>query len=810
MDLTFLSGRIPLTKTITYNSRDDVYTTAPYPMIARVSSHIEAVSSLHDFAHVLRAHAAKGHCLLKGHLDQALVNASRAGHSIESEHEWVVFDFDKVNCAPTHEGALAAINKYLPLACQQADAIIQLSASCYHPRTTQLSAHVFMQLETPASSQQLKDWLEWINFNSPLKNELKLTDSQMGMHFPLDRTVASGSKLIYIAPPKLVGFKVDTTDSIRFIRGKTRTVTVQSFTPVSGDTIRDQINTLRRASGLEPREYRTIMNKGQEFLVGSEECVVHDIQKSGDTYLRFNLNGGDSLAYFVNLREPHVIGNFKGEPFLYTKEATPQFYKVLTKAAQALPMQPKTGDTVEPLAFYATNRGSAVYIGYYDRATDELRLDPSTETAAKSWMMSFGAPPTGLLPHLDVTFDMSSEIRYEPGYPIVNLFRQTDLMKQYANPGVPRDAILEKFEERCPVTYMTMMSFTGDSREAVRYLVNWLAHIFQTRSRADTAWIWHGTQGTGKGMFINNVIVPLFGEAVVRQVLYSLIDTKFNAFMEGALIVVVDEASLSSSVDRDDLMSKLKNWITEPTIQVIEKNKTERKVVNTANLIFNSNSVKPVVIEDGDRRFNVGEHQGKRLIFTPNQFAILTTGEELPSFAQLLGLWSVDENMLLQPYAGSAKDRMYEATHTLVERIAKAIQQGETDFFLEARPTDLQLRMDTNGRPLPMKEYDMLLRAMIDGTLNVLKKEDLYVLFRVVVGNNDRIFPENNAEQRRVLHKLGLGIDRSTTHRDRRNGNKPVAGWKMPIDWKKDSSVLTLAEEVLPPRPTGNVLSMRS
>lgn len=811
MDLTFLSGRIPLTKTITYNSRDDVYTTAPYPMIARVSSHVETVSSLHDFAHVLRAHAAKGHCLLKGHLDQALENASRAGHSIETEHEWVVFDFDKVNCAPTHDGALAAITKYLPRECHQADAIVQLSASCYHPRTTQLSAHVFMLLEKPHSSQQLKEWLEWINFNSALKDELKLTDSQMGMHFPLDRTVASGSKLIYVAPPKLVGFKADTTDSIKVIRGKVRSVAIPPFTPVSGDTVRDRINALRRASGLEPREYRTVMNKGQEFLVGSEECVVHDIQKSGDTYLRLNLNGGDSLAYFVNLREPHVIGNFKGEPFLYTKEAAPQFYKVLTKAAQALPMQPKTGDTVEPMAFYATNRGSAVYIGYYDRATDELRLDPSSETAAKSWMMSFGVPPTGLLPHLDVTFDMSSEIRYEPGYPIVNLYRQTDFMKQYSTPpGGVRDAVIKNFAERCPVLYMTMLSITGGSPEAVRYLVNWLAHIFQTRSRTDTAWIWHGTQGTGKGMFVNNVIIPLFGESVVRQVLYSLIDTKFNSFMEGALILVVDEASLSSSMDRDDLMSKLKNWITEPTIQVIEKNKTERKVRNTANIIFNSNSVKPVVIEDGDRRFNVGEHQGVRLIYTPNQFAVLTTGEELPAFAELLGRWSVDEEMLLQPYAGSAKDRMYEATHTLVERIAKAIQQGETDFFLEARPADLQLRMDTHGRPLPMKEYDALMHAMIDGTLNVLKREDFYVLFRVVIGNNDRLFPENNAEQRRILHKLGLGIDRSTTHRSRRDNNKPIAGYKVPVGWKNDPGILALAEEVLPPKPTGNVFNLRS
>lgn len=795
MDLTFLSARVPLTKTISFNPRDDAYTVTPYPMVSRVTSHLETAASLQEFAALLRKHGELGHCLLKGSVDMPLENMSRAGHAVEADHEWVVFDFDKVDCAPTFEGAVAAVTKYLPRECAQADMVVQLSASCFHPKATRLSAHVFMQLETPASTQTLKEWFEWINFNSPLAKEMSLTDSQLGLHFPLDRTVGSPSRLIYIAPPRLVGFARD-TDSIRFVKGKTRTVKIAPFTPISSDVVRDKINALRRAAGLPEREYRTVMTKGREFLLNSEECVVHDIQKSGEMYLRFNLNGGDSMAYYVNLREPHVIGNFKGEPFLYTREAAPDFFKRLVKAAQAMPAQAKNGETVEPLAFYATNRGSGVYIGYYDRATDVLRLDPSTESAAKSWLLSFGVPPMGPLPHMDMVFDMQSDIRYEPGYPIVNLYRQTDFMKEYANPEEERTLdSLGVFEKDCPVLYKTMLSITGNSPTAVEYLVNWLAHVFQTRTRTNTAWIWHGTQGTGKGMFINNVIVPLFGESLVRQVLYSLIDTKFNAFMDGALILVVDEAALSSSIDREDLMSKLKNWITEPTIQVIEKNKTERKVENNANIIFCTNSSKPVVIESGDRRLNVGEHQPNRLIYTPNEFAILTTGEELPKFAQYLGLWVVNQDMLLKPYEGQAKDRMFEATHTLVERIAKAIHTGETDFFLESRPSDLQVRID-HTRMLPLKEYDQLLKHMLDNTLNVLKREDMYVLFRVVVGTNDRMFPENSAEQRRVYHKLGLIIDRSTTVRDKRTG-RPTTGFKLTCDWQRSEHTSLLAAEVL-------------
>lgn len=795
MDLVFLSARIPLTKSISYNARDDSYTTAPYPMVSRVTSHHEQAATFRQFETLLREHAAKGHCLLKGQLDQPLMNASRATHSIDTEQEWVVFDLDKVACAPTFEGALAAINKYLPLCCQNIDCIVQLSASCYNPRTAHLSCHVFMPLAKPVTTQVLKEWFEWINFNGVLTKELRLTDSQMGLHFPLDRTVAAASKLIYIAAPRLIGYTSPIREPIKFFKGKYTALTIPPFENIGGDRVRDKINELRRAGGLKEREYKTVNAHGHEFLVGAEECVVHDIQKSGDTYLRFNLNGGDSLAYFVNLREPHIVGNHKGEPYLYTREIAKDFFKTLTKAAQSLSLSPKSGDGIEPLAFYATNKGSVVHVGYYDRVNDELRLEASTETAAKSWMLSFGVPATGLLPHLDIEFDMTSEVRYEAGYPIVNLYRQTDFIKQYAEPDKPRlNENHHSFAQRCPVLLKTILSALGNSSEATNYFLNWLAYIFQTRQRSNTAWVWHGVQGTGKGMIINHIISPLFGENTVRQVLYSLVDTKFNAYMDGALFVFVDEASLSHSADREDLMSKLKNWITEPTIQVNEKHRTEKKVNNSANFIFASNSIKPVVIENNDRRFNVAEHQATRLIYTPNEYAVLASGEELPAFAEILGLWQVDEARLLTPFAGEAKDRMYEATHTLPERIARAIQEGDIAFFIDARPSDLQLRIDLMGKPLPILQYDQLIKAMIDGTLSVLKREDLYVLFRVVIGNNDRQFPDNNAEQRRMLNKLGLQAGRSEAHHDRRIG-KNSHGILAP-KWKRDEETLALAAEL--------------
>lgn len=808
MDFTFLSGRIPLTKTISYNARDDSYVTTPYPMISRVSSHETQAANLRELAKIMREEGRRGRCLLKGRLDQTLQDESRAGHSIEEDHEWVVFDFDKVDCEPSVDGAIAAVGKYLPPEAANTDCVVQLSSSCYDPRTTKLSAHVFMLLAKPMSSDELKSWLEWINFNGALRNEIRLTDSQMGLHFPLDRTVASASKLIYIAPPKLVGFEDIVGESIHFVAGKNRKIEVRGFTPMGSDQLRDKLNELRQRAGLPDRSYNLVHSKGQEILTNAEESVVHDLRKSGDSYIRFNLNGGDSLAYFINVREPHLIGNHKGEPYLYTREVAPDLFKTLTKASKALPQATiRTNETLEPLAFYATNRGSAVYIGSYDRATDELRVDQSTEHAAKSWMMSHGLPPT-TLPHMDLVTDMSSDIRYEPGYPIINLYQKTDLMKQFAQ----ADRVLfdtKDFREKCPVLWRTLISVHGNSAEAATYFINWLAAIFQERRLTKTAWVWHGNQGTGKGMLVENLLRPLLGESVVRQVNYTLINDKFNGFLDGALIINVDEADLSYSMDRSELRSKLYNWIAEPRVAIRDLRTKEYWVDNTANFIFTSNSSKPVQIEPGDRRFNVGERQDQRLIFTPNEYAILATGEELPEFARLLGLWSINERMLLHPYSGDAKQSMYEATHSLPERIARAIHEGDTGFFIESRPTPIQLQSDLIGKPLPIGPYDELLKAMVEGNLNVLRRDDLYVLFRVVIGHNERLFPDNNAEQKRTFQKLGLLFNRKESHRDKRNG-KVVNGIKSP-DWDASTEVMALYEQLITslPERRDNVIPMR-
>lgn len=795
MELTFLSGPVALTKTIAYNPHQGSYHVSAYPLVQKVTSYVEHVASIDDVAATVEKHAVRGHALLKGGLTKPLENESRAGFWRDDKHDWVVFDFDKVACAPTVEGALDAIKKYLPACCQNVDCLIQLSSSCYRPDTTLLSAHILMLLEAPQSSAAINHWIEWINFHSPMKDELSLTDSGMALHFPLDRSVNVPSKLIYVAPPRCVGFAAAVSEPFVIYDGEQRRMTMPSSERLPGNAIGDKINELRAAASLPERNYRTRTAHGVEIMVDAETCVIHDIKPSGEGYIRFNMNGGNSLAYYINLREPNLIGNHKGEPFLVTESVAPDLYKALVKTAKVVPSKALASCAIEPLAFYATNRGSQLYVGSYDRENDILRIDASTKDAAYSWLAGFGAPLKANFPHYDLVFDMTSELRFEDGYPMINLFRRTPLMKKYSGIAHTQDVdntLPDLCKAACPVTYRVISSAVGDSQEAVTYFLNWLGAIFQNHDRTNSAWVLSGVEGTGKGFITNYFMRHLFGDDVVTQQTFEHVNDKFNEFLEGKLIVSLNEAVMSKTIDRDKVMAKLRDWITEPQIVIRGMFKSGREAKNYANFIVSSNDRRPVTIESHDRRWNVGEYQTERLLVTANELATVIEGLEMDAFAKFLSSLIINNDMLNNPYAGETKERVYEATHNLLDRVARAITEGDIEFFLEVRPSTLQMQTDFFGRSLPIKEYDTLIRGMMSGTLDLLTHEDLYILFRMV-NPSEKQFPETKAAQRQIFQRYGLVSTGSKTMYDKRS-KRSVRAVEAPR-WNLTENAKTMAAE---------------
>lgn len=777
MHVVFLGSRLPLTKTFLMSN--GVLTATPYPHVTKVTSYHEQAETLEEFHALLLKHAALDRCLFNGLLEAPLVDESRANKTRKTLRDFVVFDFDRVDATSPEE----VVAKYLPASCQDVDYIAQVSASMFRPDVKQWSGHIFMLLKEPTDEQVVRQWIEHINFSVPaLEGQIKLSDSLQALHWPLDRTASYNSKLIYIAPPKCYGFKPAVSEAITVVKKGLRAVEINGgFQPLDSISIRQKINALRAKINEPAIEYATTTFDGEEVLLRSGLCEVHGIRTSGDHYIRFNINGGDSYAYFIDLRNPGIIRNFKGEPFLKTEEAAPDLYKALRKVAPTAVAKPALEDATEVLAFYATNQNSTIKVGSYSPMSRTLTLHSSTEKAAAAWLAEYGLVQKGYLPHMNLVFDPRSDLQYAAGVTQVNTFRATDYMVR--KPSSPEASSLNDIP---PVIAKTMRSMMGDPEDDVlNHFLNWLAYIFQKRKKTGTAWVFNGVEGTGKGRFTENVLIPLFGQTQVEQTNFSHVNGEYNAFLEHSLFVVFQDADIKAAENSASLMQKMRTWITDSPLPIRKMRTDTYSVDNFTNFILCTNERTPIIITSTDRRFTICNRQEKKIHYTPNELQILFDGDELDAFADVLLRWPVDDMAAHRIMETDFRKEVHEATSSINQLIAEAVLEGNLEFFIERIPSDAEATSDFFNRFNPISMYrgqlDGYIAAAQAGETVVMTDEMLFVLFRTLIPD-PRYFQDNKTWRKRHYKMLGLDVDKQ-----HRRGGARIRGvevqWHLPEDY---------------------------
>lgn len=780
MQITFLGAQLPLTKTIT--QRDGTFNVASFPNVSKLTSYHETASTLAQFRDLLITHAAQAHCLFNGQLTRPIQHESRASKTRKhTPQDWAVFDFDGVDASDHAE----AVAKYLPEACQKVDYVVQYSSSMFMPDADQFSGHIFMLLKEPALQDTLRAWYETLNFTVPaLKTALRLSPSGVALHWPLDRSAAYDSKLIYIAPPRCYGFEpaIAPEESIQLIRKGTKALTIPDFQPLSRGEIENEVNRQRVELGMQPQLFRTTPFEGGELLTGIEEGFISDVKPMGEHYLKFNLNGGDSMGYWIDLRNPAVIKNFKGEPWLLTKEVDKKFHKSLVQVAPKLLAKPAIEEGLEPLAFYATNQSSQIRIGSYSPLTDKLELNYANETAARAWLAEFGMLKAGYLPHKYLVYDPTSDLRYAAGDSQINTFQASKYMKQLRS-----DKEDSRLDNIPPVINKTLTSVLGNpTPEIYSHFINWMAYIFQTRKKTGTAWAFSGRTGTGKGTFVKYILTPLFGEDAVRTVQFGALHGEYNAFLEGSMFVVFEEADLKAVDNRHDLMSKLRHIITDSPIEIRKMRTDLYSAENYTNFIFMANERDGLVVTRDDRRLNITERQEERLFYTPNEMLVLQNGDELENFADVLLRWPVNETAATVDIIDTqARKDSHEATTSINQLIAEAILEGDLEFFIDRCPSDAEASADFYNRFNPVglfrAQLDKYVAAAEAGQPVLLKDEDLFTMFRTLIPDT-RYFQDSKTWRKR--HYMQLGLDLSKQHRIPGDWDNRARGvlveWKLP------------------------------
>ena len=138
--------------------------------------------------------------------------------------------------------------------------------------------------------------------------------------------------------------------------------------------------------------------------------------------------------------------------------------------------------------------------------------------------------------------------------------------------------------------------------EVMHWLLCWLAYPLQNLgAKLRTAIVMHGDEGAGKN-FLFEAWLEIYGKygLLVGQ---DELEDKFNDWRSAKLAVVGDEVSSRQELVHNK--NRLKALITSPTVQINPKNLPRREERNHINIVFLSNELQPLALDNSDRRYLV-------------------------------------------------------------------------------------------------------------------------------------------------------------------------------------------------------------
>lgn len=780
-DVFFLAADKPIVKRYEIAPNTGELIKHPYPFVYEVTSYQETCNNLHDLFQHIQKYAKQGNCMVKGKLGRQLVAESRKGATNPEElTEWICLDLDGI------EGYQSVDHFLSDIGCAETDYILQWSSSMGIENKAGFRCHIFMHLDKPMRPQQLKNWLQDLNLSRPtLSSQLQLTKTGNSLRWPLDITTCQNDKLLYIAPPDL-GKGITDPFPEKSSRGKPASprITFEQRTLkrlslpanlILPEALRDRthakVSELRVAAGLPKMKAVKYKFDGTiEYMANPGQATITDMKEERG-FVYFNLNGGDSWAYYHPSESPEFIYNFKGEPTYKTSELLPQYWAKLTQ--QAASGAPDAKGNIY-LAFREFTSG-VYWNGIYDTVNDKLELYPAkSETQLRHFMKNNKMPLGESIPDWRRVFEPNNPNVIDRQAQTVNIYNPSEFMKDLNPPYVASPP---------PVINKIIDHVLGNDMATLDHFYNWLATIVQFKTRAGTAWVLQGTQGTGKGLLMHNILTPLFGYENIAAKRMEELESQFTEFMENKFIVFIDEIESGKSLYHAKVTAKLKNLIVEPMISIRNMYRPAYLAPNFASMIFASNKPSSVEVAPDDRRFNVGVYQENRLQITGPE--INQIDQELGEFYAYLMHYPADPDRARTPLISQSRSTLIDISRTAIDTISDALLKGDLQTLWDHLPSQKSL---TPGNALIQTKSQGYRDLIVDIVSNLsahdkLTRDELYTIFEYTVGNMPT--SPNKLTSTLKHHRLHL---------------KPV--WKynrsvrgIEVNWKVDPAWLAQAQQ---------------
>lgn len=222
-----------------------------------------------------------------------------------------------------------------------------------------------------------------------------------------------------------------------------------------------------------------------------------------------------------------------------------------------------------------------------------------------------------------------------------------------------------------------------------KWLINWLAYFFQGLVKSPVALFLKGPQGAGKGVFYDDILVPLFGTRQCIQVNDKTMKGDFlGGIVEGKLVMNLDEIS-SGIQNNKEFKNQLKALISNRggTFQKKFVN-TEKETLLHAMILITSNEAKALEVEPKDRRltiFNTSCNISEVNFLGYGSYKALIDAiqSELEDFARTLLTYEVDVKMATTAIHTPEKEALVGVSTTRYKSFAIALKSKDIDFFVD-------------------------------------------------------------------------------------------------------------------------------
>ena len=286
------------------------------------------------------------------------------------------------------------------------------------------------------------------------------------------------------------------------------------------------------------------------------------------------------------------------------------------------------------------------------------------------------------------------------------------------------------------------------SLERMNYFVNWLAFGFQTLTKARTAIISKGIQGTGKGVIFEKIIQYAIGKNYTTILENEALKSRFNGELENKLFVLANEIK-SDFREGNSTYEKLKMYVSDSEIRFEEKNIRARTIPNFFNIWFHSNNDVPLQIQGSDRRYTVFNTKSKKLTELSEELNyeyitdfLSVVEKERDSFIYEIMSLKYDMILATTPFDTEEKELIYEASMSKIEVLADKIKKSDIEYlkdtiedFYESNqlePLNLEIKkmniFDSNSF---ITELNQQLRG------NYLKNDISKVLYKIFVNDTE-------------------------------------------------------------------------